>query len=69
MTAAGAACGSWALVHHTDAEREWAYDRESQSATDKAHEAPSRGWVVTYEAELESYSAEMICLVSRSLRL
>lgn len=37
-----------ALVHHTDAEREWAYDRESSvGRLDQAlDEAKSRGWVV-----------------------
>jgi phosphoglycolate phosphatase-like HAD superfamily hydrolase len=36
------------LVHHTDAEREWAYDRESSFGR-LAHaldEAPGRGWTV-----------------------
>lgn len=36
------------IVHHTDAEREWAYDRESHvGKLDKAlDEAPARGWTV-----------------------
>ncbi len=36
------------IVHHTDAEREWAYDRDSPvGRLDKAlNEAPSRGWTV-----------------------
>ena len=36
------------LLHHTDAEREWAYDRESHvGRLDVAlDEAPERGWVV-----------------------
>ena len=36
----------WALVHHDDAEREWAYDRKSQiGQLDKAlDEATPRGW-------------------------
>jgi phosphoglycolate phosphatase-like HAD superfamily hydrolase len=36
------------IVHHTDAEREWAYDRESQiGRLDKAlDEAKGRGWTV-----------------------
>lgn len=36
------------LVHHTDAKREWAYDRNSMvGKLDKAlDEAPRRGWVV-----------------------
>ena len=36
------------LVHHTDAEREWAYDRDSHiGRLDKAlDEAPARGWMV-----------------------
>jgi hypothetical protein len=38
------------IVHHTDAAREWAYDRESHiGKLDKAlDEAPQRGWVVVY---------------------
>ena len=37
------------FVHHTDAEREYAYDRKSPLARlDKGlDEAPKRGWVVT----------------------
>lgn len=37
------------LVHHDDAEREWAYDRESHiGKLDKAlDEAKQRGWIVT----------------------
>jgi phosphoglycolate phosphatase-like HAD superfamily hydrolase len=37
-----------ALVHHTDAEREWAYDRKSEIGTlDKAlDEAAAKGWTV-----------------------
>lgn len=36
------------MVHHTDAEREWAYDRKSSIGTlDKAlDEAPTRGWLI-----------------------
>ncbi|WP_111497393.1 HAD family hydrolase [Marinobacter bohaiensis] len=36
------------LLHHTDAEREWAYDRQSSiGKLDQAlDEAPERGWVV-----------------------
>lgn len=36
------------LVHHTDAEREWAYDRESPGGKlDKAlEEASQHGWTV-----------------------
>jgi len=36
------------FVHHTDAEREFAYDRESHVGTlDKAlDEAPSKGWII-----------------------
>jgi hypothetical protein len=36
------------IVHHTDAEREWAYDRQSPiGRLDKAlDEAQSRGWTV-----------------------
>ncbi|TWT87488.1 haloacid dehalogenase-like hydrolase [Pseudobythopirellula maris] len=41
------------LVHHTDAEREWAYDRKSHIGQfDKAlDDAPQRGWVVVDMAE------------------
>ncbi|MCJ8318086.1 MAG: haloacid dehalogenase-like hydrolase [Colwellia sp.] len=38
-----------AIVHHTDAEREWAYDRHSKvvGKLDKAlDEAPKRGWLL-----------------------
>lgn len=36
------------IVHHTDAEREWAYDRESHIGrlNDALDEAPNRGWIV-----------------------
>lgn len=36
------------LIHHTDAEREWAYDRDSHiGKLDKGlDEAPQRGWIV-----------------------
>jgi hypothetical protein len=36
------------LVHHTDAEREWAYDRESPVGrlARALDEAPERGWVI-----------------------
>jgi phosphoserine phosphatase len=36
------------LVHHTDAEREWAYDRESHvgKLAKGLDEAPARGWTV-----------------------
>ncbi len=36
------------LVHHTDAEREWAYDRDSHiGRLDKAlDEANAKGWTV-----------------------
>jgi hypothetical protein len=36
------------IVHHTDADREWAYDRQSPvGRLDKAlDEAPKRGWIV-----------------------
>jgi len=36
------------IIHHTDAEREWAYDRDSHiGRLDKAlDEAPKRGWTV-----------------------
>jgi hypothetical protein len=47
-TTAGAGARFGLLVHHTDAEREWAYDRSSHvGKLDKALDAASRnGWVV-----------------------
>ena len=47
-TAAGGGARLMGLVHHTDAEREWAYDRESHiGRLDKAlDEATARHWVV-----------------------
>jgi phosphoglycolate phosphatase-like HAD superfamily hydrolase len=47
-TAAGSGPRFMGLVHHTDAEREWAYDRQSHIGTlDKAlDEALARGWTV-----------------------
>jgi hypothetical protein len=37
------------IVHHTDAEREWAYDRASHIGTlaRGLDEAPARKWIVT----------------------
>lgn len=47
-TAAGPGKRLMGLVHHTDAKREWAYDRQSNiGRLDKAlDEAKSRGWTV-----------------------
>jgi phosphoglycolate phosphatase-like HAD superfamily hydrolase len=47
-TAAGRKARFMGLVHHTDAEREWAYDRNSHvGKLDKAlDEARARGWTV-----------------------
>jgi hypothetical protein len=47
-TAAGKGPRFMLLVHHTDAEREWAYDRQSPiGQLDKAlDEAQRRGWTV-----------------------
>lgn len=47
-TAAGEGARLLLIVHHTDAEREWAYDRESHVGTlDKAlDEATAKGWTV-----------------------
>ncbi len=47
-TAAGSRPNFCLYVHHTDAEREWAYDRESHvGKLDKGlDEAPKRGWTV-----------------------
>jgi phosphoserine phosphatase len=47
-TAAGGGARLMALVHHTDAEREWAYDRQSPiGRLDRAlEEARARGWLI-----------------------
>jgi phosphoglycolate phosphatase-like HAD superfamily hydrolase len=47
-TAAGTGSSFMGLVHHTDAEREWAYDRKSHiGKLDKAwDEAKAKGWTV-----------------------
>jgi phosphoserine phosphatase len=47
-TTAGAGPRLGVLVHHTDADREWAYDRDSHiGRLDKAlDEAQARGWIV-----------------------
>src|SRR5215470_17036388 len=47
-TAAGSGPSFMAIVHHTDAEREWAYDRQSHiGRLDKAlDEAKAKGWTV-----------------------
>jgi hypothetical protein len=47
-TAAGSGPRFMLIVHHTDAEREWAYDRQSHiGKLDKAlDEAKARGWVL-----------------------
>ena len=47
-TAAGSGVRFMGLVHHTDAEREWAYDRDSHiGRLDKAlDEAGAKGWTV-----------------------
>lgn len=47
-TAAGGGARFMGIVHHTDAAREWAYDRKSQVGhLDKAlDQAPAKGWTV-----------------------
>ena len=47
-TAAGSGARFMGLVHHTDADREWAYDRDSSTGRlDKAlDEAQAKGWTV-----------------------
>ena len=46
-TAAGAGPRFMLLIHHTDAEREWAYDKIAIGSLDKAlDEAKARGWTV-----------------------
>ena len=41
------------IVHHTDAQREWAYDRDSRIGrlADGLDEAPARGWIVVNMAK------------------
>ena len=48
-TAAGARPGFCLYIHHTDAEREWAYDRESHiGKLDKGlDEAAAKGWIIS----------------------
>ena len=48
-TAAGTRPGFCLYIHHTDAEREWAYDRESHiGRLDKGlDEATAKGWTIT----------------------
>jgi 2C-methyl-D-erythritol 2,4-cyclodiphosphate synthase len=47
-TTAGSGARFGLIVHHTDAEREWAYDRQSSiGRLDKAlDEAAAKGWTV-----------------------
>ena len=47
-TTAGKGAHLGVLIHHTDADREWAYDRESQSGglARGLDEADARGWIV-----------------------
>ena len=47
-SAAGSGARFMGLVHHTDVEREWAYDRTSPTGhLDKAlNEAQAKGWTV-----------------------
>jgi hydroxymethylpyrimidine pyrophosphatase-like HAD family hydrolase len=47
-TAAGAGARLMGIVHHTDAEREWAYDRQSHiGKLDKAlDEGMAKGWTI-----------------------
>jgi hypothetical protein len=47
-TAAGSGARLMLIVHHTDAEREWAYDRQSSvGKLDKAlDEAKAKGWIL-----------------------
>jgi phosphoglycolate phosphatase-like HAD superfamily hydrolase len=46
-TAAGGGARFMCLIHHTDAEREWAYDKIAIGSLDKAlGEAKARGWTV-----------------------
>ena len=47
-TAAGSGARFMGIVHHTDAQREWAYDRESPIGrlNKGLDEANARGWTV-----------------------
>jgi hypothetical protein len=47
-TAAGSGARLMGIVHHTDAEREWAYDRKSHiGKLDKAlDEGTAKGWTI-----------------------
>jgi hypothetical protein len=47
-TTAGQGARLGVLIHHTDAAREWAYDRASHigKLSRGLDEAPARGWVV-----------------------
>ena len=47
-TTAGAGLRFGLLVHHTDAEREWAYDRDSHigKLVRGLDEGPERGWLI-----------------------
>jgi hypothetical protein len=47
-TSSGAGARFCLYIHHTDADREWAYDRESNvGRLDKGlNEAKARGWTV-----------------------
>lgn len=47
-TTSGSKPGFGLLIHHTDSEREWAYDRDSEfgKLARGLDEAPSRGWTV-----------------------
>jgi hypothetical protein len=47
-TAAGSGARLMGIVHHTDSEREWAYDRRSQvGKLDKAlDEGRAKGWTI-----------------------
>jgi hypothetical protein len=47
-TAAGSGARLMGILHHTDAEREWAYDRKSPiGRLDKAlDEGRSKGWTI-----------------------
>jgi len=46
-TAAGSGARFMCLIHHTDAEREWAYDKIAIGSLDKAlDEAKAKGWTI-----------------------
>ena len=63
-TAAGTGARFMGIVHHTDAQREFAYDRQSRvGKLDKAwDDAIKRGWIVV-DMKKESICISVACLL------